>query len=290
MDDLPVPPTPPRPDRWVGPLETPTAPSELALARHPAGPAPPWSRLRERMAATWSVWWAVGLFLVGDLLIGQLLLGGALVVAMGVHTLSTGAAGTPELVVTVAADLGFLATMAVWIRQRVKDWRAIFGVPTRERMLREAVVGALCGPAIYLGVSLLAAFLLTPVIGLFTKQQVQSAQQISSHLSGGGTALLIVLSLVVAPVTEETFFRGVLYRSVRDRRGFVVGAIVSSLLFGLSHYVGGPWPDTVLLQVTMVGTGIGLASLYEWRGNLLANIAAHMAFNTLGVILILAQR
>jgi membrane protease YdiL (CAAX protease family) len=81
-----------------------------------------------------------------------------------------------------------------------------------------------------------------------------------------------------------------LFRSVRDRHGFWIGAIVSGLLFGAAHYIPAAWQDTVLLQSIMVFTGVALAWIYERRGNLVANVAAHMAFNAVGVALILWSR
>jgi membrane protease YdiL (CAAX protease family) len=36
----------------------------------------------------------------------------------------------------------------------------------------------------------------------------------------------------------------------------------------------------------MVFTGLGLATIYERRGNLVADIAAHMAFNVIGIVII----
>ena len=77
---------------------------------------------------------------------------------------------------------------------------------------------------------------------------------------------------------------GILFRSVRDRRGFWLGALVSGLIFGLAHYQAAAWQDTVLLQSIMVFTGVALAYIYERRGNLLANVAAHMVFNVVGVV------
>jgi membrane protease YdiL (CAAX protease family) len=179
----------------------------------------------------------------------------------------------------------------VWARLRVREWRAIAGIPARDRALKEILIGVISGPAIYLGVVLVSSLALAPLIGAFTNDHsVQAPAQIQSGLSWRGIALTVVLSVVVAPIVEETFFRGVLFRSVRDRHGFVAGALVSSVLFGLAHYVGAPWQDTVLLQTTMMFTGLGLAALYEWRGNIVTNIAAHMAFNTIGVILIFAVK
>ena len=79
---------------------------------------------------------------------------------------------------------------------------------------------------------------------------------------------------------------GALFRSIRDRSGFWPAAIVTALLFGLSHYVPSPWPDALLLQTIMVFTGFGLAMIYEYRKNLLANVAGHAIFNLLAVIAI----
>jgi membrane protease YdiL (CAAX protease family) len=73
---------------------------------------------------------------------------------------------------------------------------------------------------------------------------------------------------------------------VRDRHGVALGAIVSAVLFGVIHYVPGPWPDAVALQVTMVVTGIGLALVYERRKTLLAPIVGHAAFNLIAVVVI----
>ena len=43
------------------------------------------------------------------------------------------------------------------------------------------------------------------------------------------------LAVVVAPITEELFFRGLLFRALRDRHGFWLGAAVSAVLFGFVH-------------------------------------------------------
>jgi membrane protease YdiL (CAAX protease family) len=95
------------------------------------------------------------------------------------------------------------------------------------------------------------------------------------------------LAVFVAPVVEETYFRGILFRSIRDRHGFWPGALISGVVFGLVHFVPSAWQDAVLLQSIMVFTGIALAWIYERRGSLLANVGAHMAFNAIGILLIL---
>jgi membrane protease YdiL (CAAX protease family) len=92
------------------------------------------------------------------------------------------------------------------------------------------------------------------------------------------------LVIVCAPVAEELLFRGMLFRSLRDRHGFWAGAVVSSLLFGAVHWQGSgtSWESSALLASTLAFVGLGLAALYEWRKNILTNMAAHAAFNVVG--------
>jgi len=40
----------------------------------------------------------------------------------------------------------------------------------------------------------------------------------------------------------------------------------------------------------MVFTGVGLALIYERRANLVADIAAHVAFNVIGIVIIFGSR
>jgi hypothetical protein len=58
------------------------------------------------------------------------------------------------------------------------------------------------------------------------------------------------------------------------------------LAFGLIHYIPGPPLDSVLLMTVMVFTGVGLSYIYQRRGSIVAPIAAHVAFNAIGLVLI----
>jgi membrane protease YdiL (CAAX protease family) len=79
-------------------------------------------------------------------------------------------------------------------------------------------------------------------------------------------------SVVFTPVVEEVFFRGMLYRHLRDRRSRLVGALLTTGVFALCHLPPGRW-------LTMILAGIVLAALREWRGSLIAPIVAHAASN-----------
>ena len=52
-------------------------------------------------------------------------------------------------------------------------------------------------------------------------------------------AALVLYAVVMAPIAEELVFRGSIFRSVADRRGFWPGAIASAIPFGLIHVVPG---------------------------------------------------
>jgi membrane protease YdiL (CAAX protease family) len=119
---------------------------------------------------------------------------------------------------------------------------------------------------------------------------VQAPEQVPSHLSVVGSVVTVIYAVVVAPIHEELFFRGILYRSVRDRYGLVPGLLATGVAFGLIHYLPGAWQDTLLLMGVMFVNGMALAWWYERRGTIVSSIVAHMVFNVIGIVLIFGTR
>ncbi|HEX6844225.1 MAG TPA: type II CAAX endopeptidase family protein [Actinomycetota bacterium] len=233
--------------------------------------------LRGAPSVPWPFWEAVLVYLIGALILG----GGAAALLFTISD-SSGMA----IVGSVVADLVFLGAMLSWLGRRSPDWRD----RVRVRFDRgEAVRGFLLGIVLYPAVALVALVVVQWVMERFTGGDVEPPDQLPEGLSPGFKALTVVLVVVIAPVVEELFYRGVLYRSVRDRYGVTWGLVVSSLLFGLAHYVPASAADVLLLQAVMVATGLGLAAIYEWRGSLVANVFAHAAFNAIGVVLIFSS-
>jgi len=259
IPELPLPPPPPTPEAGR------TGPRGLPLV-------------------TWGWWQAFAVFVVGDLVIGQLVVGSIVLLAMGI-TAGEPIEGLPQIAASVAADAAFLACMVAWLTWRGSDRLRRVGILLGSRGARDALVGLGLGVLLYLTVSLLSVPLLSVFRHVFG-EHVQPPEQIPQDLSRNAKIITAFLALVLAPITEELFFRGILYRGVRDRHGVVAGLLVSALLFGASHVVEGPWQDTLYLQTLMVFTGLGLATIYERRGNLVADIAAHMAFNVIGIVII----
>jgi len=79
-------------------------------------------------------------------------------------------------------------------------------------------------------------------------------------------------TIIWAPIIEETVFRGMLYRSLRDRWRWPVAVVVCAVVFAAVHQPASRWPYVFV-------AGVVYALLREWRGSLLAPVAAHATFN-----------
>ncbi len=155
--------------------------------------------------------------------------------------------------------------------------------------LRDVGWGVLAGVVIWLVGSLLVSYLVTVVVSVVTHHPVRSPRQLPSGLD---LQLLVIAGVfvVLAAVAEELFFRGMLFRSLRHRMGFWASGAISSAAFGALHLIGALGTTTptgwYVLAATMFFVGFGLAAVYEWRGNLAADIAGHATFNLISLILI----
>jgi membrane protease YdiL (CAAX protease family) len=240
-------------------------------------------------AVRWGAWEAIGVFFVGNLVIAQVVVGTVVLGVMGVGS-GQPIEGLPQIVATVAADVAFLGAMLVWLTWKARDWRRLVGIAFGAKGARDAAVGFGLGALLYVVVGVVVAVPLLSVFRLLFGANVSPPEQIPGGLSINAKLLTAFLALVLAPITEELFYRGIFYRSLRDRHGVLVGALVSAVLFGASHVVDAPWRDVVFLQTLMVFTGAGLALIYERRANLVADIAAHVAFNVIGIVIIFSTR
>jgi membrane protease YdiL (CAAX protease family) len=92
---------------------------------------------------------------------------------------------------------------------------------------------------------------------------------------------VVVLACIVAPIVEETMFRGALFHHIRGRLGFVISAVITSLIFAAIHPQG--WAAVpVLGAIAMV-----LAGIRAWRGSIIGPVVAHALNNGVVTILLL---
>jgi membrane protease YdiL (CAAX protease family) len=103
--------------------------------------------------------------------------------------------------------------------------------------------------------------------------------------ASGGTLNMLLFGLLVAvlaPIAEEIFFRGMLFRALRNGAGLWPAAIISGLLFGSLH-IDATTTERLLQVVPLVVLGIAFAMLYNWTGTLYSTIALHATNNAIAV-------
>lgn len=157
---------------------------------------------------------------------------------------------------------------------------------TAARSLRALGLGGIDGKTLFAGAAgAIAMYAVT--IGAanlefaFTHAKPQEAA-VSLFSSNHDVALGIsfgVLAALVAPFVEELIFRGFLFNAILRYTPFWVAAVVSGLVFGMSH--GSP---TAFFPLAC--SGVVLAYVYYRTGSLTASMVTHGLFNTVNVLLI----
>jgi membrane protease YdiL (CAAX protease family) len=149
--------------------------------------------------------------------------------------------------------------------------------------------------AIGFGGGLAAQFVLLPIIALLLSPFVGhpdvsgQARELSDKADGIGVVALVIAIVVVTPVAEELFFRGLLLRSLARRWGTGWAIGLSSVLFGVSHLRAASAAVLLVTIVSLTAFGALLAVLAVRTGRLGSAILAHALFNgwTLLVVLVI---
>ena len=91
--------------------------------------------------------------------------------------------------------------------------------------------------------------------------------------------LLMGLGILVAPVVEETIFRGCIYPVLARRMGVASSIILTGVLFGLAHaqQLWGGWGEISLL----ICVGIVLTFVRAKAGTVAASYLVHVSYNTI---------
>ena len=90
-------------------------------------------------------------------------------------------------------------------------------------------------------------------------------------------ALSALLTTVIAPICEETLFRGYIFGALSKWKGWLPAAVMTGVLFGGVHFGSAPVEDLIPLGVL----GFALCLLYRRTGSLYPCIALHSLNNSL---------
>jgi membrane protease YdiL (CAAX protease family) len=108
-------------------------------------------------------------------------------------------------------------------------------------------------------------------------------QDIQQALQALDPWLAVLAIVILAPIAEEVFFRGVVFNAWLREGGRAWAYLGSSALFAVIHL-------SLIAVVPIFLLGLALAWVYRRSGNLLAPIAMHAVVNGMTVGLILAAR
>jgi membrane protease YdiL (CAAX protease family) len=205
----------------------------------------------------------------------------------------------------LAEGLAMLSSLMVlaWPVIRGVPWRQVradIGWTSGRRSWLEPFIGMISYPAVI--APLLAAVLVMFVLMWLTTlgqpaadpRNDFSAEHLAAHpivgLFKNPTLWLLVqvfvIASIVAPIVEETMFRGFLYRHLRDATyaaatfgSSVASATISSFVFAIVH------PQGIVAVPFLMVLAFMLCLLREWRGTLLPSMMLHAVNNGIALML-----
>jgi membrane protease YdiL (CAAX protease family) len=91
--------------------------------------------------------------------------------------------------------------------------------------------------------------------------------------------LLMAMAVLIAPLVEETVFRGYLYPLFAKSFGVVPGVLLTGVLFGLMHGAQLGWTWGIVALLIFVGVIFTFARAYT--GTVLASFLLHLGYNSM---------
>lgn len=147
------------------------------------------------------------------------------------------------------------------------------------------------GDARYLLLGVACQGLITAIYAPFHPQSLEApVHRLFDSSHGASLVLLGALTIAGAPLVEEWFFRGVVFRALAGalaglgaRRGVAAAVVSSAVLFALAH--GEP-----LQFAGLAVLGVVLAYLVHRTGRLTPSLLTHVSFNAVAFTALLIQR
>lgn len=172
------------------------------------------------------------------------------------------------------------AVAAVLIFQKLSDADFSIGFGFSRGALRSAGAFFICAAPAVFAANALVGRICFEFSGEYPPKQ-EIVDIFSSMSGGGGIAAAVVSVAVFAPVAEEMFFRGLLYRIFKGffspfRCGALISAVLSGALFALMH-------ADVFVFLPLSLMGVLLCMSYEKSGSIISPILVHALFNALNL-------
>jgi membrane protease YdiL (CAAX protease family) len=213
--------------------------------------------------------------IVGSLAVGVVLLSGAHALGIDVAKLRSSmseqslflivnqAVISLLLLVYLSAQMHFRFDAPFW---RTIGWKALDTGPTPRPL---AYLGFVAGGFLFAVLVQFASVL----VGTKAKLPIEVFFQ-----DRRSAFLLMLMGVLVAPVVEETVFRGYLYPVIARSFGIKTGIVATGILFGLLHapQLKGGWGQIALLMVV----GIVFTYARAAKGSVVASYLLHVSYNS----------
>ena len=191
-------------------------------------------------------------------------------------------------ILVCGSAIAVAAAVMGWTRARRADWaESVFG--SRRPTGRDLVTALAAGLGMFVVITLGLGWLLGLVASAGGGELPRVQQDLQSLAEDPRTAPLLALGAVVlAPLGEEMFFRGLLFPVLRRRLAVWPAITVSAALFAAIHFQS-MLDAYAVTVVIVVPVGMTLAWLRERAGTLWVPIVAHASYNLVQVVLLVAQ-
>jgi uncharacterized protein len=171
--------------------------------------------------------------------------------------------------VQAMTELGFLLTpMAIAAQHGASTLALIlarlglrrFRIPTALKWLGALIVAYLVFNAVY--------------VALFGEPHQEDIAE-----GFGPVPVQVLLIVILAPISEEICFRGMLYGGLRTKLGVLPAALIGGLVFGALHALTG-----ITAVPPLIVFGFLLCLLYEKTGSIVPGIVLHMLNNSVALL------
>ncbi|EIT84280.1 abortive infection protein [Fictibacillus macauensis ZFHKF-1] len=178
------------------------------------------------------------------------------------------------LVGAIIAIVLMTAVYVVALRPYGKSWRAVGLAPFRRDFIGRIFLWTLVTI-----VGSILAMSITQWIG--SSVHNWKGDSLQAHVSPLDMSLAFVSAVILSPLYEEIFYRGFMYRYLRQKQGIGASVFISASIFTLAHTpVWNAMPANFIC-------GVVFAYVYEKSGSVWPSILIHAIFNALCLLLTL---
>jgi len=139
----------------------------------------------------------------------------------------------------------------------------------------------------FIAFTLKVVIMMSPLLEKFTNLHDESIDE--GMTTVGGDLYWIMYLVVLAPITEELIYRGVIFAGLK-KRSKILAYVVSILMFSLIHVVFEAMSEGwgyLLVTLEYVPMSIALAYVYDKTNSIYSSMLLHMLNNFLAVYAVL---